>query len=87
MSGPVCFPETFPDEGGVMIYRAMLICSLLLLTDCAKAGQDDWSNIDYARIARENYRRENDASYTPPVVTGCVDDDLINCPVGQPYYR
>ena len=70
-----------------MICRALLMLSLFILASCAKPGQDDWSNIDYARIARENYQRENDPSYTPPRVTGCVDDDLYNCPVGTPYWR
>lgn len=70
-----------------MNLRAFLMLALLAASGCSKPGQDDWSNIDYARIARENYRRENDSGYTPPRVTGCVDDDLYNCPVGQPYYR
>jgi|GEM_PF-6202065 len=70
-----------------MIRRAILMLSLLMLTSCAKQGQDDWSNIDYARIARENYQRENDSSYTPPQISGCVDDDLMNCSTARPYYR
>lgn len=64
---------------------ALLLLSLLALSGCSKPGADEWSHIDYARIARENYRRENDAAYTPPRVIGCVDDDLYNCPVGSPY--
>lgn len=79
-------PVRYPEKGYRMTCRVIMMLSLLLLPSCAKQGQDDWSNIDYARIARENYRRENDSSYTPPHVTGCVDDDLYNCPTG-PYYR
>jgi len=57
----------------------ILLMSLCLVAGCANA-RDDWSNIDYERVARDNQHRENDASYTPPVsVTACVDDDLYNC--------
>jgi len=59
----------------------LVILSLLMLTGCARTGGNEWENLDYSRIARENYRRENDQSYTPPSVIGCVDDDLYNCPV------
>jgi hypothetical protein len=58
---------------------ALAILTLLPLTACSRAGSNEWENIDYSRIARENYRRENDAAYTPPTVSGCVDDDLYNC--------
>ena len=61
-----------------------LLC-LLLLIACARNGGNEWQNLDYSRIARENYRRENDQSYTPPTVSGCVDDDLYNCPVNTGY--
>lgn len=67
--------------------RAVLLLGLLMLSGCARQQQDDWSNIDYAKIARENYRRENDPSYVPPNVIGCTDDDLYNCPSVRPYYR
>ena len=52
----------------------------LVLSACEKEGKDEWSEIDYARIARDNYRKENDSYYIPPPnVTGCTDDDLYNC--------
>ena len=61
--------------------RVLLLAMILLTLDgCAKNGKSEWENLDYARIARENYRRENDATYVPPPsVSGCVDDDLYNC--------
>ena len=58
------------------------LCSLLLLCACTSNSQrSEWSDIDYERIAQENYRRQNDQFYTPPPpsVIGCVDDDLYNC--------
>ncbi len=59
----------------------LLLCmGLLMLGACAKEGGDVWSDIDYARIARDNYRKENDSYYIPPpTVNGCTDDDLYNC--------
>ena len=59
---------------------ALIILTVLVLTGCQRNGQDEWEDIDYGRIARENYRRENDNAYIPPpTVIGCVDDDLYNC--------
>ena len=55
------------------------VLTLLLLGACEKNGKNEWEDLYYARIARENYRRENDRGYTPPTVSGCVDDDLFNC--------
>jgi len=61
-------------------HRSLLFIAFLLLPACEKVGKNDWSNIDYARVARENYRRENDSNYVPlPSVLGCTDDDLYNC--------
>lgn len=63
---------------------ALIIVSLLTLCGCEKNGKNEWEDLDYARIARENYRRENDATYVPPPsVNGCVDDDLYNCSAGR----
>ena len=60
------------------LFIAVLI-SICAVGGCASA-KDDWSNIDYEKIARENHRRENDSGYVPPIsVTACVDDDLYNC--------
>jgi len=60
------------------IFCAMLM-SLCLVAGCASA-KDDWSNINYEKIARDNQRLENDPNYTQPIsVTACVDDDLYNC--------
>ena len=64
---------------------ALAALSLLLLGACEKNGKKEWEDLDYSRIARENYRRENDPTYTPPTVTGCVDDDLYNCPTNTNY--
>lgn len=61
--------------------KILLMCGALCLTACEKVGKNEWSDIDYARIARENYQRQNDSYYTPPSVLGCVDDDLYNCRV------
>ena len=60
----------------------LFLCALpvVLLSGCKHSSNDDWRNIDYARIARDNYRLENDTQYVPPNVLGCVDDDLYNCP-------
>lgn len=66
---------------------ALFLCVLFLEAGCERVGQDEWSEIDYARIARDNYRRENDMNYIPPPsVIGCTDDDLINCRTGRRYY-
>jgi hypothetical protein len=63
-----------------MTRRALMMLTLLMLSACANAAKDEWANIDYERIARDNQRRENDNAYTPPLsVIGCVDDDLYNC--------
>ncbi len=60
---------------------------VMLLPACEKEGKDVWNDIDYARIARDNYRRENDSSYIPPPsVIGCTDDDLYNCSRRGPMY-
>ena len=66
-----------------MISRLVLIVILALpLAACSRNGADEWEDIDYAKIARDNYRRENDSAYVPPPsVIGCVDDDLYNCRV------
>ena len=61
-------------------HAAFLLIAVMLLPACEKVGKNDWSNIDYARVARENHRRENDGNYVPPPsVLGCTDDDLYNC--------
>lgn len=59
----------------------LLLCvTPLLLCACEREGKNVWSDIDYARIARENHRQENDSYYVPPPsVLGCTDDDLYNC--------
>lgn len=47
---------------------------------CAKAKNDEWSNIDYSKVykaAGEN--RDVDAGYRQPSVVGCVNDDLYFC--------
>ena len=57
-----------------------LVSLVLLLTACEKVGKNEWSDIDYSRVARDNYQNQNDSYYVPPPsVIGCVDDDLINC--------
>lgn len=68
-------------------FFVMLFTLSIALSACEKEGKNVWSDIDYARIARENYRRENDPYYIPPPsVTACVDDDLYNCrPRGGSY--
>jgi hypothetical protein len=63
----------------------IFIIPMMLLAGCGPSNKDVWSDIDYAKVARENYRRENDSAYTPPHVLGCVDDDLYNCPTISPY--
>ena len=61
---------------------AMLVLTALVLFACERNGKNEWEDIDYSKIARENYRRENDSAYVPPPsVIGCVDDDLYNCRV------
>ncbi|NBO18832.1 MAG: hypothetical protein EBV03_06335 [Proteobacteria bacterium] len=62
-----------------------LLIALLLACGCERVGKDEWSDIDYARIAKENYQRQNDSYYTPPSVLGCVDDDLYNCRTRRGY--
>ena len=63
-----------------MLHKVMFLVIALTLVGCAKNEKNEWENIDYGRIARENYRRENDNTYMPPPsVEGCVDDDLYNC--------
>ena len=63
-----------------MRYLLPFLIAPLLLCACEKEGHNVWSDIDYAKIARDNYRRENDSGYTaPPSVLGCTDDDLYNC--------
>lgn len=58
----------------------LILMVLAMLIGCHRNGQDEWQDIDYSKIARENYRRENDRAYIPPPsVLGCVDDDLYNC--------
>lgn len=69
-----------------MKHTLPLFLSVLALAACERTGGNDWDGMDYAKIARENYRRENDATYVPPTVTGCVDDDLYNCS-GRGSYR
>ena len=66
-----------------MISRLTLIILFVLpLVACSRNGSNEWEDIDYAKIARDNYRRENDSGYVPPpTVIGCVDDDLYNCKV------
>jgi hypothetical protein len=63
----------------------LLLCILpvLVLAGCKRTDRNEWADIDYARIARENYQRENDTQYVPPNVLGCADDDLHNCPTGS----
>lgn len=59
---------------------SLVLPALLALGACEKVGKNEWSDIDYARVARENYNRENDKFYVPPPsVLGCTDDDLYNC--------
>lgn len=59
---------------------SLLVAALLALCACEKVGKNEWSDIDYSRVARENYQRQNDSFYVPPPsVLGCVDDDLMNC--------
>jgi len=60
---------------------SLVVISALLFPACARNSADDWEDIDYVKIAGENYHRENDTSYTAPSVIGCVDDDLYNCKV------
>jgi hypothetical protein len=70
-----------------MKHAATVLIAALLMTGCERVGANEWSEIDYARIARDNYRRENDMNYIPPPsVIGCADDDLINCRSGRRYY-
>ena len=62
-------------------HHNLLLISTLLFVACARNDTNVWEDIDYAKIAGENYHRENDPAYTAPSVIGCVDDDLINCKV------
>ena len=57
----------------------VLLLALMLTAACEKVGKNEWSEIDYSRVARDNYNRQNDGNYVPPSVLGCVDDDLYNC--------
>lgn len=75
-----------------MSYRKLpnLYCACLLLLCACQSNNSEWSQIDYGRIARENYYMQNDQYYVqpPPSVIGCVDDDLQNCQQQgvNPYY-
>jgi len=63
-----------------MLRKIMVIVAVLTLSGCAKTDNNEWQDIDYGRIARENYQRENDNTYVPPpTVESCTDDDLYNC--------
>jgi hypothetical protein len=53
--------------------------SIMMLSGCERAGGNIWKNIDYAQIARENYRLENDSYYVPPHIFGCLDNDITHC--------
>jgi len=56
------------------------VMSIILFSACAPNNGDVWEDIDYAKIAHDNYVSENDVTYiAPPSVVGCVDDDLYNC--------
>ena len=53
-----------------------------VITACGHPEKNEWEGMNYDKIVRDNYRRENDSSYVPPPsVVGCVDDDLYNCKV------
>ena len=67
-------------------YFNIAFLALICLSACAQNGKNEWENLDYSRIARENHQRENDSGYVQPTVQGCVDDDLYNCPAGKHYY-
>lgn len=57
-----------------------VLLAVTLTAACEKVGKNEWSEIDYSKVARENYQRQNDTAYVPPPsVLGCVDDDLMNC--------
>ena len=53
----------------------IILAVLLTLPNCAKKN-DLWGDIDYSKVRRA---AENDAGYVAPSISGCVDDDLINC--------
>lgn len=69
-------------------FHSCLACALIalwLLPACSGGGRSEWDNIDYSGIARDNWRRENEVNYVPPVPTviNCIDEDLYNCPAGS----
>ncbi len=58
-------------------YAHLLVLPVLVLVACQDAPRrrhSDWDHYDYARIAREKRPVDNDAYYTPPINTGCLDD-------------
>lgn len=61
--------------------KPSIVCLSFLMLVACKSNTTEWSGIDYQKVARENYRLQNDQFYTPPPpsVIGCVDDDLQNC--------
>ncbi len=64
----------------IMKSSCVLVLLLLMILPACQRQSNEWEGMDYAKIARENYRRENDNAYIPPPsVTNCVDDDLYNC--------
>jgi hypothetical protein len=63
------------DCVAMMHLMAVIFC----FSGCARTGGNQWENLDYSKVYRENARRENDTSYVTPSVLGCTDDDLFNC--------
>jgi hypothetical protein len=51
-----------------------------LLAACAgNAAHKEWEDLDYSPVYRAYEKRENDSSYKPASIVGCIDDDLYNC--------
>ena len=49
------------------------------LAACAGGKRNQWDDVDYTPVYKAYESRQNDAGYTQPTITGCVDDDLYNC--------
>jgi len=63
-----------------MKHRLSLVLLCVLMLPACQRSHNEWEGLDYSKIVRDNYRRENDPTYTPPPsITNCVDDDLYNC--------